>query len=299
MKYRVSHTTTYESSMPVTMGYHLAHLTPRDTQGQRVRGHDLHITPTPSDRASHVDVFGNRFTYFCIEEPHRLFEVTATSEVEIIGRRRFADPTASWERAAERASADPLLADFISFSDYVRSDHDIRRYAVDSFLPGRPLLDALGELNQRIYNDFIYDAEWTTISTPVETVFATRRGVCQDFAHLLLSCVRSIGLASRYVSGYLENMPPEGEEKLEGADASHAWVSVLSADGIWIDLDPTNGLVEPSSHITVAWGRDYDDVVPLRGVVTSPGDPAAMSVSVEVERLEHRTPPRRHRATAT
>lgn len=296
MKYRVSHTTTYESSLPVMMGYHLAHLTPRDTPGQRVRSHDLTILPEPSDRASHVDAFGNRFTYFCIEAPHELFEVTARSEVEVISRRRFADPTISWERAAQRAASDPLLADFVVYSDYVRHDERIERYARRSFAAGRPLLEAVGELNQRIFNDFVYDPGWTTVSTPVEQVFASRRGVCQDFAHLLLSCVRSLGVPARYVSGYLENRPPDGEANLEGADASHAWVSVMSADGIWIDLDPTNGLSEPSSHITVAWGRDYNDVVPLRGVVTSPGDPAALSVSVEVERLDQRIPPRRQRA---
>lgn len=297
MKYRVSHTTTYESSLPVMMGYHLAHLTPRDTPGQRVRSHDLTIVPEPSDRASHVDSFGNRFTYFCIEAPHELFEVTARSEVEVISRRRFTDPTISWEQSAQRAASDPLLADFVVFSDHVRHDDRIERYARRSFTEGRPLLEAVGDLNERIFRDFVYDPGWTTVSTPVEQVFDSRRGVCQDFAHLLLTCVRSLGVPARYVSGYLENRPPDGDPTLEGADASHAWVSVMSADGIWIDLDPTNGLAEPSSHITVAWGRDYSDVAPLRGVVTSPGDPAALSVSVEVERLEQRTPPRRQRST--
>ncbi|HPB45234.1 MAG: transglutaminase family protein [Microthrixaceae bacterium] len=294
MRFRVSHTTAYRSRLPVVMGYHLAYLTPRDCPGQRVRSHELLVTPTPADRAGHVDVFGNRFTYFCIEEPHVLFEVTATSEVEVSGRRRFADPQADWHSGVERAT-DPLLADFVAFSDFVTSSPSVRDYAALSFPPGRPLLEALEELNRRIFDDFAYDPGWTTVSTPVEVVFATRRGVCQDFAHLMLACVRSMGLAGRYVSGYLENRPPDGTDALAGADASHAWVSVLSGDGIWIDLDPTNGLVEPAHHITVAWGREYSDVAPLRGVVTAPGDPATLSVAVEVERIDYRSPRRHHR----
>ena len=297
MRYHVRHSTTYRSPEPVTMGYHQAHLSPRDTPGQRVIAHQLEIAPTPADRADHVDLYGNRFTYFCVEESHHVFDVTATSEIEILKRRALADPVTSWEPATDGAQHDPLVADFVTPSPLVPVTADLHAYAAPSFAPGRPLLDCLNDLNHRIYTDFSYRPGWTTISTPLAEVLASRRGVCQDFAHLAIACVRAMGLPARYVSGYIENLPPEGQPPMVGADASHAWASVRDAEGMWIDLDPTNDVVEPVSHITVAWGRDYSDVVPLKGVVTSTGGPTVMSVAVEVTRRSS-TPDRKGRANA-
>ena len=287
MRYLVTHSTTYRSPEPVTIGYHQAHLSPRDTPGQRVVSHQLDISPTPADRADHVDLYGNRFTYFCVSEPHRVFDVTATSEIEILKRRPLANPVSGWERAVDHALADPLVCDFVTPSPLIAANAAIASYAAPSFPAGRPLLECVNDLNHRIYTDFNYRPGWTTVSTPLAEVIESRRGVCQDFAHLAIACVRSMGLAGRYVSGYIENLPPEGQPKMVGADASHAWASVRDAEGMWIDLDPTNDLVEPVSHITVAWGRDYSDVVPLKGVVTSTGGRTVMSVAVEVRR---RTP---------
>lgn len=284
MRYHVRHSTTYRSPEPVTMGYHQAHLSPRDTPGQRVISHQLDISPVPADRADHVDLYGNRFSYFCVEEPHQVFDVTATSEIEILKRRPLANPVSKWEPAIQSATADPLMCDFVTPSPLITTGGEIAAYAEPSFPAGRPLFDCLTELNHRIYRDFAYRPGWTTVSTPLADVLASRRGVCQDFAHLAIACLRSMGLAARYVSGYIENLPPEGQTKMVGADASHAWASVRDAEGMWIDLDPTNDLVEPVSHITVAWGRDYSDVVPLKGVVTSTGGPTVMSVDVEVRR---------------
>lgn len=278
------HATTYRSPHPVTMGYHRAHLAPRDTPGQRVLSHRLDVAPVPTDRADHVDIYGNRFTYFCVEEPHEVFEVVATSEIEILKRRPLADPSADWESAAAQAEADPLLADFTNASPLVARVDGIDDYAARSFEPGRPLLEALTDLTRRIFRDFAYRPGWSTVSTPVADVLASRQGVCQDFAHLALACARSVGLAARYVSGYIESAPPEGRPSLVGADASHAWASVRDASGMWIDIDPTNDLVEPVAHLTVAWGRDYSDVVPLQGVVTSVGGPSHMTVAVDVSR---------------
>jgi len=284
MRYLVRHSTTYRSPEPVTMSYHHAHLSPRDTPGQRVVSHQLDISPTPTDRADHIDLYGNRFTYFCVEEPHQVFDVTATSEIEILKRRPLANPVPTWEEAVAAVDADPLVGDFVTHSPLVPPTVGTLGYAAPSFPPGRPLLDCITDLNHRINVDFAYQPGWTTVSTPLAHVLATRSGVCQDFAHLAIACVRSMGLAGRYVSGYLENLPVEGHTKMVGADASHAWASVRDAEGMWIDFDPTNDLVEPVSHITVAWGRDYSDVVPLKGVVTSKGGPTQMEVAVEVQR---------------
>lgn len=284
MRYLVRHSTTYRSQQQVTIGYHHAHLSPRDTPGQRVVSHHLEITPTPTDRADHIDLYGNRFTYFCVAEPHRVFDVTATSEIEILKRRPLADPVPTWEEAVSAAAADPLLGDFMTPSPFIPTTPGVDAYAAASFPPGRPLLESITDLNHRISADFTYRPGWTTVSTPLGHVLATRSGVCQDFAHLAIACLRSQGLAARYVSGYIENLPPEGHVPMVGANASHAWASVRDAEGMWIDLDPTNDVVEPVSHVTVAWGRDYSDVVPLKGVVTSAGGPTEMAVDVVVER---------------
>jgi transglutaminase-like putative cysteine protease len=266
------------------MGYHHAHLSPRDTAGQRVVSHQLNISPTPGDRADHIDLYGNRFTYFSVEEPHQVFDVTAISEIEILKRRPLANPVLTWEAAVASCELDPLLGDFIAHSPLIPPTPGAAEYAAPSFPPERPLLECLFDLNRRIYTDFNYRQGWTTVSTPLAHVLSSRSGVCQDFAHLAIACVRSMGLAARYVSGYIENLPLEGHAPMVGSDASHAWASVRDAEGMWIDLDPTNDLVEPVSHITIAWGRDYSDVVPLKGVVTSAGGRTEMSVAVDVQR---------------
>lgn len=284
MRYVIRHSTTYRSPHPVTMGYHQAHLSPRDTPGQRVISHHLDVCPKPADRADHIDLYGNRFTYFCVEKPHDVLDVTALSEIEILKRRPLADPRPSWELAVDALDADPMTVDFASASPLVGRTPGVADYVAPSFQAGRPLLECVVDLNHRIHQDFAYRPGLTTVTTPLVEVLNSRRGVCQDFAHLAIACLRSMGLAARYVSGYIESASADGLPALVGADASHAWASVRGPDGMWIDLDPTNDVVEPVSHITVAWGRDYSDVVPLKGVVTSTGGPTEMEVAVSVTR---------------
>lgn len=283
--YRVNHVTRYRYEEPAALCVNQAHLTPRRTPAQEVVWSDLVIDPVPDDWSERLDVFGNRTSYFAIERPHAELTVTATC---LVTRRPLEPGDAAqlgWE-AARDAATGVDERDLVLETPSVPHLDELVRWAGESFGPGRPLLDVVTDLLGRIGATYAYDPHATSVSTPLDEVVHRRRGVCQDFAHLLLAALRSHGLPARYVSGYLETLPPPGEPKLVGADASHAWCAVRLADGSWLDLDPTNDQVAPLHHVTLAWGRDYRDVAPLQGVVLSASASAQLDVEVDVERIE-------------
>lgn len=278
MIYRVRHVTTYRYGEPVLLSHHAAHLSPRDTLGQRHSDVRLSISPPPAVlQEGKRDYFGNPVTFFTIQESHSKLVVDASFTVETSPQPALPhlDATA-WDRVAAdlAGGAKPQTAEALDFlfpSYQVPHLAEARDYAAASFPAGRSLAEAVTDLMGRIHADFTFDPEATAIGTPLAEVFAERRGVCQDFAHLGIACLRAMGLAARYVSGYIRTNPPLGKEKLVGADASHAWLSVFLPGWGWLDLDPTNNALAGEDHITVAWGRDYDDVSPLKGVVLGGG----------------------------
>jgi transglutaminase-like putative cysteine protease len=275
--YDVRHRTVYRYGLAVSMSHHVLHLEPRETAHQRVEWFALHTDPEPGfdDRAT--DAFGNPTRTITLDQSHDRLELEAQSRVHI-APRELPEPstTPPWEDVAMlrlAAMDDPSLdaSRFAFASPFVEPDDELERYARQSFTPGRPVLDAGIELNRRIFEDFVFDPTATTLATPVATVFAERRGVCQDFSHLMLACLRAIGLAGRYQSGYLLTRPPEGQAKLVGADASHAWVALYVPRSGWVELDPTNNCLPMREHVTLAWGRDYGDVSPIAGIVYGGG----------------------------
>ena len=286
MIYSVTHTTTYVYSQPVSLCHNLVHLTPRTTYRQTCIVTSLEVAPRPAVESAHVDFFGNTAHFLTIQEPHKCLTLTARHMVEVAP---FLPPppgeTPPWEavraRLARPADAHTLEAsEFVFNSGSVHAAGPLADYAAPSFPAGRPLLDAVLDLTRRIHADFRYDPTATTVTTPLADVLASRRGVCQDFAHLQIGCLRSLGLAARYVSGYLLTQPPPGQPRLVGADASHAWPSVWCPGPGWIDVDPTNNQAPSDKHITLAWGRDYDDVSPIKGVILGGG---AHDVAVAVD----------------
>ncbi|NOT45517.1 MAG: transglutaminase family protein [Acidobacteria bacterium] len=290
--YHVQHDTHYDYASVVAASQHLAYLRPRELPFQHVRSSRLVIEPEPSRLLQRTDYFGNAADQFELLRPHAALHVSATSEVEVSAAHDGLDPRASapWEavRAACRQPGDAATLDaaqFVYASPYVVLDADIQAFAVRSFQPGRAILDAVLDLTHRIHEEFTFDPSATSITTPVARVLAERRGVCQDFAHFEVSCLRSMGLPARYVSGYLLTDPPPGQPRLIGADASHAWVSVFCRHVGWVDVDPTNDLLVGERHITLAWGRDFGDVSPLRGVLLG-GEEHRLRVEVSVMPVE-------------
>lgn len=290
MKYKVMHTTNYSYTDTVPVCQNIVFLTPRKTRCQTCTRHRITIRPQPTSIHRRTDYFGNVSTAFAIDHGHRRLQITATSTV-MLSAPAEGDRSSklTWEEVSAELPADRSrdgLAryQFAFRSPYIRFSHRIAEYARESFSANRPILDAVRELNSRIYRDFEYDPKATTINTPVEEVFESRRGVCQDLAHLMIGCLRPLGIAARYVSGYLRTIPPPGEERLVGADASHAWVSVYCGGGNWIDLDPTNDVLPSTEHITLAWGRDFGDVSPVSGMFVG-GGPHELEVAVDVAPL--------------
>ena len=266
MQYLVRHRTVYDYPEKVAESQHLARLRPREDGGQRCWRHVLRIEPEPGTREDRVDAFGNGFTFFAQEVAHAVLWVEALS---------VASP--AWEEVAEGLAEDAGVAHleaqpFRFASGQVPVSEALAAYARPSFGRGRGLLEAVRDLTGRIFRDFCFDASATAVATPVEAVLRERRGVCQDFAHLEIACLRSLGLAARYVSGYLETLPPPGQARLVGADASHAWISVYCPSSGWVEFDPTNDCVAGPRHLRLAWGRDYGDVSPLRGVTLGGGE---------------------------
>ena len=292
MKYRVTHSTTYNYSRNVTLCHNVAHLMPRNTPQQTCYYSELKIAPLPITVNEWADLFGNRQASFSIQDPHHQLVVTAISEVDILSAGSLLDNAfpISWEQAVNHMQTvtDPETMDarlYLLESDFVEFSAEVDAYTGLSFSPNRPVLEAVEDLMHRIYQDFAYVPGFSSIATPLEEVLRHRKGVCQDFAHLAIACLRMRGLAARYVSGYLETIPPAGSERLIGADASHAWFSVFVPHQGWVDFDPTNAQIPNEQHITVAWGRDYGDVAPLKGVVFGGGAKNKLQVSVDVERI--------------
>ena len=292
MRFRVVHETAYSYAAPVSLAHNEAHLIPRERKGQTVISHRVDIDPAPAVVTEREDFFGNRVTYFSLEAPHTHLRVTATSELEVgvVGEQLHLQSSNTWEQVAQRLREErhPDTLDarqYLLESPMVPMFPKLSRYAEKSFPAGRPLAEAVHDLMERIHRDFTYDPGFTSIATPLEHVYEHRRGVCQDFAHLAIACLRAQGLAARYVSGYIETLPPPGKEKLVGTDASHAWFSVFDPDVGWLDYDPTNNQIPMDQHITVAWGRDYADISPLKGVFFGGGTHSA-KVSVDVARIE-------------
>ena len=276
MLLHATHTTTYLYSQPVSLCHTELRLKPRSEGTQHLREHQLSILPPVAEMFDHLDYFGNQVTYFSLQEPHQTLTITASSLIQ----KQYSDPfepclTPVWEEAKGSAAR---LGDyeFTFQSPRITLGPAFAAYALPSFTPGRPLLDAALDLCHRIHTDFHYDRRATTVSTPVAQVLESRRGVCQDFAHCMIACLRSLGLPARYVSGYLRS---SGD--LIGGEASHAWVSVFCPGLGWIDLDPTNDQLVNSDHITLAWGRDYADVAPVNGVALGGGE-HVVNVSVQV-----------------
>ena len=289
--YRVTHLTHYHYSAPVTLCHNEAHLLPRNLSCQRCLDARLHISPRPTVYQERKDFFGNRVVYFSIEEPHETLAVTALSELQLFPLPLPAlEATPGWEEVQRRLRSEVSRGvlearQFLLDSPFISAQASFADYARMSFAPERPLLSAVHELMRRIFTEFTYDPEFTTIATPVSEVLVHQRGVCQDFAHFAIACMRSLGLAARYVSGYLETIPREGQPQLLGAAASHAWVSVYCPELGWVDFDPTNNLMPSDRHIIVAWGRDYSDVPPLKGTLLG-GVNHDLTVGVEMRKIE-------------
>jgi len=290
MNFDISHKTHYRYRSTVVQSLHLVHMSPRTLPGQIVRHHSLLVEPAPASRQDGVDAFGNIGVILDIESPHKELVLLARSTVE----KLLPPPidllaTTPWDgldyrllRAANERDVHVLL--FRCASRLTTPTIEIADYAAPSFAPGRPVLDAAMDLTMRMYNDFKFDPHATDVSTPIAQVFRTKRGVCQDFAHVALACFRSLRIPARYVSGYLHTRPPIGRPKLQGADATHAWISVWSPEYSWVDLDPTNGILVGDEHVTVAHGRDYDDVSPISGVLRGGGE-HSVNVGVDVNMI--------------
>jgi transglutaminase-like putative cysteine protease len=292
MHYKITHTTTYNYSEPVRVCHNYVMLTPREDLHVRCQSHRLVIRPTPLLSGRRKDYFGNTVHSFSIEENHRQLTVTATSRVAVDEIPR-PDPEAStpWEQIAEGTARQTdahwwEACPFVFDSPRVQRDPRYRDFAEESFSAGRPIVAAAQDLVRRIHAGFQYDPQATSVTTSTEEAFQLRRGVCQDFAHIAIACLRSLGLPARYVSGYLRTIPPPGEPRRVGVDQSHAWVSLYTGPELqWMDFDPTNNAPCSTDHVPVAWGRDYSDVVPMKGVVLGGGE-HQLHVSVDVAPVE-------------
>jgi transglutaminase-like putative cysteine protease len=290
-RYEVRHRTEYSYAAPVTASYGWACLSPRDLPDQVCRSTRLDVTPTAELISASIDFFGNRAGYFEVHQPHEQLVVTATSVVDVTRLRPDLDvlDDLTWEQARDLLRADPRLqreeAGFLIASPRLPPSAQLSEFADALLTPGRPLGQTLRQLMHTIYHDFDFDSAATTVSSTPDDVLSRRAGVCQDFAHLAVATLRLAGLPTRYVSGYLETVPPPGKPKLQGVDASHAWVSVLVPELGWVDLDPTNNAVVNAAYVVTAWGRDYSDVPPLKGVIFTEGGSSSLKVAVDVTRL--------------
>ncbi|MEM6551457.1 MAG: transglutaminase family protein [Planctomycetota bacterium] len=287
MRYQVQHETEYRYSQPVTLGHSSLHLRPRPVDRQRCLAMAIDISPRPAVMTERTDYFGNPVDYFIVQQHHQAMTISTRCTIEVDRVEPLIDGVSKpWETVRDSLRSDTSPAGLDAYqhtfdSALAAGTPEFAGYAAESFPPGRPILDGARDLTQRISDDFTFDPTTTNVATPVKQVFEQRSGVCQDFAHLMIALLRALGLPARYVSGYLRTYPPPGQPRLQGVDASHAWVGVYCPDFGWADFDPTNNKLVASDHITVAWGRDYADVAPVKGLVLG-GDEHYLSVRVDV-----------------
>lgn len=288
--YEITHRTVYRYSDDVTSSYGRGFMTPRDSARQRCLSSELVLDPEAADSSTSRDGYGNISSYFHVTEKHRRLSVTSHSVVEV-------DPPppelyaagsakAPWEIARPVGPDGALAVEFTLDLQTSEITDAVRAYAAPSFVPGRPLIEVLRDLNARINSDFTYRSGSTTVSTSVAEVLAAREGVCQDFARLAIACLRANGLAASYVSGYLATDPPPGRERMVGIDATHAWASVWTPQNQWLGLDPTNDQMVDERYIVVGYGRDYADVPPLRGIIYTDSEKSVIDVAVDVAPFE-------------
>ncbi|HEY5751419.1 MAG TPA: transglutaminase family protein [Chryseolinea sp.] len=292
MRYKVKHVTEYTYQDPVSLCHNRVCLTPLNLPQHTCISSQIKIQPPPDDLTYRKDFFGNTVLFFSSYTDHDHLEIISESEVNLEGRPnadRALDSPVLWKEMQQRlASQDDELFEIIQYtlpSTYIPYSEEIKKFSEDCFAEDATLWSACHALMQKIYKNIEFKPGFTTINTPVEFVVKAKKGVCQDFAHLMISCLRNMGLAARYVSGYIETLPPPGKEKLVGSDASHAWVSVYFPSIGWVEFDPTNNLLPTYNHITVAFGRDYHDVAPIKGIVFSSGK-QNLTVKVDVTRLD-------------
>lgn len=287
MLYRIRHETAYSYADPVQLSHNMAHLQPVHGPRQIVRSFELEVAPEPAVLSERIDCWGNISHFLLVQDAHREFKVVALSEVEVLPSvLPEAVVTDPWEVVAASMRPRPIgeiaiASQFRHASPFVPTIPLAKEYARETFLPDRPIADAAFDLMHRIHDEFRYDPAATSVATPLAEVFQRRHGVCQDFSHAMIACFRSLGLPARYVSGYLETRPPPGKQRLVGADASHAWVQFWCPGFGWIDLDPTNDIAVSERHVTVAVGRDFGDVTPLKGLLLGGGG-QVVKVSVDV-----------------
>ncbi len=289
-RYRIRHSTTYTYDQPVKVCHNIVMLTPRCDGPVFDAKYRVQVHPQPNVVRKRLDYFGNIVETFSLSErPHKMLQVTASGRVDVGYTPRAANrPSPNWESVRD-AIATQSDANWFHACQYLFDSGRIRRsdafkaYALESFQPRRPVVEAAVDLTQRIYREFKYDGNATDVHTPTKKAFEIRKGVCQDFAHIQIACLRSIGMPARYVSGYLRTVTASDQVRLVGADQSHAWISVYCGDATgWLDLDPTNNKPSDTDHIPIAWGRDYNDVIPVRGVFLGGGH-HSVTVSVDVE----------------
>lgn len=299
MRYRLRHTTRYHYSAPVTLCHSEARVLPRQTEHQRCGPSQLIISPSPQVQMERCDLFGNRVLYFAIENVHRHLDVTVVTTLDTEALAPLPPVSPPWEQVrdtlAHTSTVELLL--YRHDSPFIHRQAALARLARRCFTPNRPIVEAALALNRWIFENFEYVPNATTLATPLDDVLAHRRGVCQDFAHLFIGALRSIGLVARYVSGYLETRPPPGQARLVGADASHAWLALWIPEWGWLALDPTNGIVAGAQHPVLGWGRDYADITPLKGVMNG-GGKHRLEVEVDVMPIAEE-PSAREAASAT
>ncbi|CAM4420692.1 transglutaminase family protein [Zobellia nedashkovskayae] len=292
MIFNITHITKYEYNAPVSYCHNIATLRPRESNGQQLLSYKIDVVPEPAEISERVDFFGNYLTRFSIQTQHTVLKVITQSKVlrdYTQQHESFFSDSCKGVTLNDALNAlnsnDPEIIEakqYILESIFIRkTDQAIKDYAELSFNGNRSVFEAAYELMQRIYTDFDFDSGFTTISTPIDEVMREKKGVCQDFAQIAIACIRSIGLPARYISGYIETLPPEGKEKLVGSDASHAWFAIYIPTFGWVDFDPTNNQIPLNQHIVVGWGRDYYDVPPLKGVVFGSGK-SKLKVAVDI-----------------
>lgn len=293
MRYKVRHETTYKYAAKVSHCYNLANLTPCNTSRQQCIRHHIKVTPNAVSSSKQVDYFGNESLHFEIQTAHKKLSIVAESEVDVsdVDLTSITQNDMTYGQAltfyAQSTDEGVINAkEFCLDSPMIKVTDALKEYAKPSFSLDRPLFECVKDLTSRIFKEFTYTPGFTSIATPLSEVLAHKKGVCQDFAHLQVGCLRAMGIPAKYVSGYMETLPPPGQEKLVGADATHAWLAYYSPDNIWIEFDPTNDVLAGMKHIITAQGRDYSDVAPLKGVIFGGGEDPVLSVSVDVARIE-------------